>query len=412
DTDCHKERFLKMTPDNVHQPPEVFRPGFVLWRGVGAVGGRPPTVGSRPIASALVLLFTWLFSKPQAVSKYVQLYTRRGYDVLQISSKLSHFLWPPNSKAFAVETFGVLRQQFSEYEHYIVHGMSIGAYNYTSCIMLANKRPDLYYGHFTGKLRACVMDSLTIGSLDHMVNGIATGASQRTLVRRAIQCTASVYFGLTHNTTVEAFNEGVDFFKQHPAQVPTLVFACRNDPMSDADFTRDHVVTASTETPFAELQMAPELNVFSERDVFHKDAIYRANRVEDSITTHSRGGRTSAAIDEHKSARMLGIPILMKFVESRGSCWWKLTGNTVMKSEDLDVAADIYRGASSECHEQDGQPTNLQAGGTASAEQIAEAGEKKEVKIEGVLKRGPVFPPVFSTPRLVVMYYLHTGDLQ
>lgn len=214
------------------QPPQVLRPGLTLWRQETDKTESPSDTSHAP--RVLILLFTWLFSKPSAAAKYAKLYTRKGFDVLQISSSLSHFLWPPNSKTFALEIVSVLRRHFSHYQHYVVHAMSIGAYNYTTLIMLASDRPETRM-HFFSKLRACVMDSLTIGSLDHMIHGIATGASQRVLVRKATYCMANMYFALTRKTTVDAFNEGVDFFRQHPVQAPTLVFASKNDPMSDTN---------------------------------------------------------------------------------------------------------------------------------------------------------------------------------
>ena len=223
-------------------------PGFLLWRPpASAEQGqgwtqRPPADknSSSPPAPALVLLFTWLFCKPGAVSKYVQLYTSRGFPVLQVSSRLSHFLWPPSSKRFAEDVAQVMKSQFSGCDQVVVHAMSIGAYNYTTCLMLADEKPEIKT-HFLGKVRGVVFDSLTIGSLDHMVQGVATGVSQWGLVRASTLFAANVYFLLSRKITVDAFNAGVEFFRNRPALVPTLIFASKNDPMSDTAALEDVV---------------------------------------------------------------------------------------------------------------------------------------------------------------------------
>ena len=209
-------------------------PGFVLWQQQDPDTATPTHSPQAPSSPVLVLLFTWLFCKPGAAARYAQLYTSRGYHVLQISSSLYHFLWPPNSRTFAVDIAKVLQLHFANYGHIVVHAMSIGAYNYTTCLMLAGETPDLDTYLFS-KLRGVVFDSLTLGSLDHMMQGIAVGFSQWSIVQKATTSLANLYFLLTYRSTVEAFYEGVQFFKTNPARVPTLALASEDDPMCDPE---------------------------------------------------------------------------------------------------------------------------------------------------------------------------------
>lgn len=43
----------------------------------------------------LVLLFDWLYAKPNQLRKYSALYHDIGLDVLTVTGRLSNFLWPP-----------------------------------------------------------------------------------------------------------------------------------------------------------------------------------------------------------------------------------------------------------------------------------------------------------------------------
>lgn len=208
-------------------------PGFCLWRH-SAGQNEVNSSASREISrnSILVILFTWLFAKPASSFKYVELYTNHSFDVLEISSKLSHFLWPSNSVRFSAEIFKVLRMYCADYKNFIIHAMSIGAFNYTTCIKQAAEKP-IIDSLFISRIRCCVFDSLTLGSLNFMIQGIARGTTQSALVQQAITFICKFYFTVTKNVTQQSLFESVHFFRVHPVKVPTLIFGSENDPMSD-----------------------------------------------------------------------------------------------------------------------------------------------------------------------------------
>jgi hypothetical protein len=215
-------------------------PGFFFWPSKGTSHSQDHTEKSSA-SPVLVVLLTWLFCKPANAAKYVHLYTSRGFDVLHISSSLSHFVWPLNSKTFAVKITEVLKSQFLHYGEIIVHASSVGAYNYTTMLMLSEENPDVKL-FFVDKVKAVIFDSLTMGTLDHMMHGIAVGASSSRVVQTLTTSIASFYFLLMRKHTVDAFNEGVSFFKSKPLCVPTLLFGCENDPMCDKEALK-HMVS-------------------------------------------------------------------------------------------------------------------------------------------------------------------------
>ncbi|KAL8615616.1 hypothetical protein ACOMHN_026606 [Nucella lapillus] len=227
--------FQMRTVTTVRCSPTPLAPGFTLWTPCIPRKDSDPETSS-PISSSssvLVLLLTWVFCPPLAAARYVELYTGRGWHVLHASSQVMHFLWPPRSHAFALDIARVLRDRCGHYSHVMVHSMSIGAYNYTTCLMLADQEPDLQTYLFS-KLRAVVFDSLTLGSLDHMMHGMATGISRWRLVQAAVKSLTSLYFCLMHQHTVETYLTGTRFFRTRPVLVPTLVLSSKDDPMCDA----------------------------------------------------------------------------------------------------------------------------------------------------------------------------------
>ena len=113
----------------------------------------------------------------KALQKYFSLYHNIGYDILFIPGLLKHFAWPPKSMELAGHVIKYTSESLTEYDHFLVHSTSIGAYNYTSCLMLANEHPEKQTAFFS-KLIGIIFDSITFGSTERMRVGVSVGMSE------------------------------------------------------------------------------------------------------------------------------------------------------------------------------------------------------------------------------------------
>lgn len=181
----------------------------------------------------LVLLFGWLKASPRALQRYVDLYHESGYDVLYIPGRTIQFAWPPLSMKLARQVLATV-SELKEYQHLLCHAISIGAYNYTSCLMLLQDNPTLFQ-FFRSRVQGVIMDSLTLGSTDRMIVGVRHGLSRNPLVQSLIPRLLSVYLCVTYKNTLKFYEKGVQLFQDSPLQVPTLFVYSRDDPMCDAD---------------------------------------------------------------------------------------------------------------------------------------------------------------------------------
>ncbi|XP_050399895.1 uncharacterized protein LOC126817118 [Patella vulgata] len=184
--------------------------------------------------ACLIIIFGWFGAKSSSVEKYRNLYHERGIDVLFIEGKLPQFVWPPNSVVLAKEINEYLETKCSRYKYYIVHAFSIGAYNFTNCLQLASRYPG-QYDNITIKTIGIIYDSLTIGSVKQMVNGMTTGSSSNKLKQIIFRHLLNTFLFVTKKCIMDRHEKSVEFFKESPLHVPTLFFACLNDPMSDPD---------------------------------------------------------------------------------------------------------------------------------------------------------------------------------
>ncbi|XP_005091640.1 uncharacterized protein LOC101850135 [Aplysia californica] len=201
----------------------------------------------------LVLFFPWLGSKEKHVQKYRDLYLSRGLDVLTVKSVVSDFLWPPKAQKFGKQTMEVLAEHCNNYEHFLLHTMSVGAYNMTVLRMLAAGENDP-----SGILRRCrglIYDSIVGGSgkggvvqgsdaaevdkkpvhaTNRMLHGIAVSASKNRVVQLTIKGVGKMYLFFTKKNTVAFYDKSLTVVRDEPLPVPTLMYASRNDPMVDA----------------------------------------------------------------------------------------------------------------------------------------------------------------------------------
>ncbi len=205
-------------------------PHLDLWR--SNVQTLPENRGRR---NTLVVLFPWLYATPKAISKYCELYHERGLDVLTVSCQLKHFLWPSTARSVATELLDYLGKNDVPLntDRFLVHAFSVGAYVYTITLMeLAAGLNKPHYDVVREKIRGQIFDSIVVGSLGRMANGIANMADNQ-LSRWAVVTMAMTYFTLTRPFTVKFYDKAVDFFFNRPPRCPTLFYYCLNDPMAD-----------------------------------------------------------------------------------------------------------------------------------------------------------------------------------
>ncbi|XP_052793002.1 uncharacterized protein LOC128226928 [Mya arenaria] len=180
----------------------------------------------------LVILFGFYGAPLKVIKNYSNMYHSYGYDVLYVKSSLKHFSWPKNSKVLVKSLLQYIKSNCQSYGDIVVHAFSMGAYNFTVLMGEMYDQPTAY-GDIQSRIRAVVYDSLTVGTLKDMAVGVGMGASENFIVRKTIPALMNLYFWLTHSHTVTFYDYYISLFKQKPLNVPTLVFSCKNDPISD-----------------------------------------------------------------------------------------------------------------------------------------------------------------------------------
>lgn len=187
-------------------------------------------------STTLVLFFGWLGAKPRALDNYFNLYQESGLDVLFIPGQAKLFVWPPSVDVFAKSLMELLMRntKISSYDSFLVHGMSIGCYVFTCCLMKAYKHRQ-EFSPFVDKIKGVIMDSPTYGSFERMRKGVAGGLAKNPIVQAVVPRLLSIYFFFAWNYTVEFFEKAMHFLEEQPLNVPYAFFFSQEDPMCDAN---------------------------------------------------------------------------------------------------------------------------------------------------------------------------------
>ncbi|XP_032441601.1 uncharacterized protein LOC116734363 [Xiphophorus hellerii] len=179
----------------------------------------------------LMLMLPWLGSRPQAVSKYCEIYFRTGFDVLVVESEVKDFLWPRWGLDRGKTLLELLQSERFMSRPLLVHAFSIGGYTFAQLLVHISQDKQQYQA-VTNRIKGQVYDSLVIGSLEHMATGLGKTLYPR-LESLVVQA-SMLYFCIFKRQTVDYFNASIDAFYNTPVKAPALIFFCENDLLSDA----------------------------------------------------------------------------------------------------------------------------------------------------------------------------------
>lgn len=214
------------------------------------VAGTPMASVSPAHPKPILLLLPWLGSRPQAIAKYCEIYFRTGFDVLVVESVVSQFLWPRWGLEYGGHVLELLESERFSQRPLLVHAFSIGGYIFAQVLVHVAKDTQRYQG-LTNRIRGHIYDSLVMGSLEHMANGL--GKTMLPRMEGLVKSASLLYFRVFKHQTVDYFNSSISAFWNTPVMAPALFFYCENDALCDykslekmAEFWRSRGQTVET----------------------------------------------------------------------------------------------------------------------------------------------------------------------
>ncbi|XP_071965685.1 uncharacterized protein [Antedon mediterranea] len=192
-----------------------------------AIGSEGSELKLKPV----VLFIPWMGSTKKAEDKFRSLYHSRGYDTLTYYTNPKYFLWPNSAMKPSSQLLDFMDEKTSC--PVIVHGFSIGAYFYA--VMLRHLLDDTTkWLSFRQRVKGQIFDSLTIGSVKNMVDGVARFSTSNKIAQKTIILSLLGYFKLTKKQTKDIFDKMIDAFYNNPMScMGFLTFFSKVDPLCD-----------------------------------------------------------------------------------------------------------------------------------------------------------------------------------
>lgn len=113
-----------------------------------------------PYGPPLAILLPWLYPDEKYLSRFIEIYGVRGFDVVTIRLSKKQFLYPenPTGGKKVVTDFLDYLEDNHKYRPYIVHGFSVGAYIYGE--MMAQMSEDCKkFSTIAANIKGCMWDS-------------------------------------------------------------------------------------------------------------------------------------------------------------------------------------------------------------------------------------------------------------
>lgn len=176
----------------------------------------------------LVVMFTWLLAKPRHVNKYVELYTRKGYDVLVVKTRPIDIAWPANAKEIAREILDYVTD--GDQRPLLIHAFSVSSHVYAEMLDLVDAVDK--YSSVRYRIVGQVLDSCVLSRDSY--EGIYSQASGNSFTQAAIKRVTETYFWMTNKYTMDSIIKVNEIFTGRPVKAPALILFSRDDHIATA----------------------------------------------------------------------------------------------------------------------------------------------------------------------------------
>ncbi|XP_072172220.1 uncharacterized protein [Diadema setosum] len=183
---------------------------------------------SDPSERPVVVMFTWLLAKPRHVNKYVELYTRKGFDVLVVKTRPIDIAWPANAKQIAREILDYVTD--GDKRPLLIHAFSVSSHVYAEMLDLADAEDR--YSSVRYRIVGQVLDSCVLSRDSY--EGIYSQASTNSFTQFVIKRIAETYFWLTNKYTMDSIIKVNELFTGRPVKAPALILFSRDDHIATA----------------------------------------------------------------------------------------------------------------------------------------------------------------------------------
>ncbi|RWS12210.1 transmembrane protein 53-B-like protein [Dinothrombium tinctorium] len=188
----------------------------------------------------LVILMAWMMAKEHHLEKYRKLYFRHGFDVLTVRTSPLQLMFPKNgSQKIAFNLLDYLKSQVSQYPNIVIHGFSVGAYQFGELILRMNRELDNSREidakcHVVREnIKGLVFDSAV--DLEGVPYGFSRALVGNSPFASILELALRNYMRLFYNISTRHYENSSNAFYNISLRCPALLLVSRNDRTENLD---------------------------------------------------------------------------------------------------------------------------------------------------------------------------------
>ena len=190
----------------------------------------------------LVVFMSWLMAREKYLEKYRSIYLNHGFDVLTVKTSPLELLLPvKGSQRVAKNLLDFLKNQVSTYPNVVIHGFSVGAYQFSELLVMleqglyAKNGVDGSCEIVRKSIKGMVFDSAV--GVEGAAHGVAKSLAGETFIANAIESAIKGYMKVMYPIATKHYFRAHKTFINMPLRCPALLLVSRDDklghPMSN-----------------------------------------------------------------------------------------------------------------------------------------------------------------------------------
>lgn len=210
--------------------------------GLDQCRGSPPDAGTavslqlspQPASSQpMVVMLSWLMSKPKHVHKYARLYLKLGFDVLTVSISPWQLLWPVKGSQLVAKDLLSFLETNSELRPLLIHGFSVGGYVWGELLSHAERDRERYSAVMQ-RISGHIWDSAA--DMQDIEVGLPRAVFLKNMVlQRALRSYVKYHMRTFYDAATQHYIRSSQMFHSSMVRSPALLLFSKRDPVGNPD---------------------------------------------------------------------------------------------------------------------------------------------------------------------------------
>lgn len=185
----------------------------------------------------LVVFLSWLMARESHLEKYRQIYFKHGFDVLTVKTSPLELIMPKTgSQIIAKNLLDFLKNKVSTYPNVIVHGFSVGAYQFSEMLVLlerglygSNGSVDASCEIVKNSIKGMIFDSAV--DVDGAPYGVSVSLLGETKAATMLEVMIRAYMKMLYQPVTKHFYKASGVFRNTPLRCPALLLVSNHDKL-------------------------------------------------------------------------------------------------------------------------------------------------------------------------------------